>query len=46
MGSDLRILICDKDMDGNIDKMIEFQKKGISLGVDISSNPCGTEVEL
>ena len=38
--------ICDKDMDGNIDKMIELQKKGISSGVDISSNPCGTEVEL
>ena len=38
--------ICDKDMDGDIDKMIEHQKKGISLGVDISSNPCGTEVEL
>ena len=38
--------ICDKDMDSNIDKMIELQKKGISSGVDISSNPCGTEVEL
>ena len=38
--------ICDKDMDGDIDKLIGLPKKGISLGVDISSNPCGTEVEL
>jgi NADH:ubiquinone oxidoreductase subunit B-like Fe-S oxidoreductase len=44
--TDLYVPICDKDMDGSIDKMIELQKKGISSGVDISSNPCGTEVEL
>lgn len=35
-----------KDMNKNIDDMIRLQKRGISVGGGISSNPCGKDVEL
>ncbi len=38
--------VCDKDINKNIDDMIRLQKRGISVGGGISSNPCGKDVEL